>query len=536
MSRLSKLLADLGMNIPIVDDTTGTSSNTGTALAMPQKNSAAKRVIDEGVDMASIVYADLHPEEARRRMRERLVEVGEMVIFPIDFTAGVVEKEDGSTDLKIYATMNIPGVGHVEVQPLITLGVNYIGQTKEGKFRTLQTFQCLVFRPKFVDPKKPKENPYKAFPINFLSLSVLDTWNFIATQMPSLNWPTIDHIPNTLRKAGTRTLTFAPRCLKTLEFTNTKRVKHKGKPVKDSFRIVGYLFGQMLKLHELSDEPVTPALDANGKQRENKEGDLLVELDRREYVWSVKLGEGSLELSLVDLAENYKGDARVPIVEVRNEMDPFAVLGTTPLKMDINTVGDLTHAWVMRPYDDTNPLYVYARDTGLVNTQDSQETKRAIIEDLGRTAVEKGIEEMKATYAEVTSRLTTASDKPSIEDVLMGRLLKVILFRMNKDDAAAVWIDSKIEGNFDPKSPFHMAIRRYVIELIAHNANYKDPEPKKPEAPKPPAVEAAAPVVAETPVEESAPPPAVENAAQAPKKAGGKAKKDKNADATTPPA
>ncbi|MCX6714835.1 MAG: hypothetical protein NTX72_03400 [Candidatus Uhrbacteria bacterium] len=495
MSRLSKLLADLGMNIPIVDETTGTSSNTGTALAMPQKNAAAKRVIDEGVDMASIVYADLPPEVARSRMRERLVEVGEMVIFPIDFTAGVVEKEDGSPDLKIYATMNIPGVGHVEVQPLITLGVNYIGQTKEGKFRTLQTFQCLVFRPRFVDPKKPKENPYKAFPINFLSPSVLDTWNFIATQMPSLNWPTIDHIPNTLRKAGTRTLTFAPRCLKTLSFTNDKRVKRKGQwvnePVTDSFRIVGYLFGQMLKLHALSDEPVTPALDADGKQRENKEGYQLVELDRREYVWSVKLGEGSLELSLIDLAENYKGDARVPIVEVRNEMDPFAVLGTTPLKMDINTVGDLTRAWVMRVYDETNPLYVYARDAGLVNIQDSQETMRPIIEDLGRTAVEKGIEDMKATYAEVTSRLSTASDKPSIEEVLNGRLLKAILFRMNKDDAAATWIDSKIEGSFDPKSPFHMAVRRYVIEMIATKANYKDPEPKKPEAPKPPVVEAA---------------------------------------------
>ncbi|MEK7451803.1 MAG: hypothetical protein AAB664_00535 [Patescibacteria group bacterium] len=377
----------------------------------------------------------------------------------------------------------------MEVVPLITLDVNYVGQTPSGHFSALSTLPCLLFRPKNEDPKK--KQIYKALPLGLAGKSVLDTWNFVASNMSGKEWPIIEEIPNRLRKVGSRKLTFAPQFLKEKTYRNVRKQFDKGSKkwkdvqVEDKVSFIGYLFGQMLKLAPRSQKPIIPVLDENGAPMVT-DGRQHMKVDTRKQIWRVKLGEGSLELTLCGVEGEVNFDDRIPIVEVRSEIDSFKVLNTTPLIVDIDTIGQSTHAWLARPYDDHNPLYVSGLELGLVTEQDSRDTARAILEDLGRNAIEKLRDEMLAIYEETTSRLMTATEKPTIEEVLNGRLLRVMLHRMNKDDAAAKWIESKIEGNFDPNSPFHMQVRRYVIQMIARAADYRDPEQKKAEpAPAP---------------------------------------------------
>lgn len=440
--------------------------STSTALALPDSVAAAKRMIEDVIDVASIVVHGCDRETARNKMRKRLVMNGDSpLIAPVLFEGRVIRNRVGDPiDLKIGTTIRIPGLGEVEATPLISLGIAYLVKSEDDEaVRSAGTFHCLVFRP------KGEGKPYKVLPLGLADSSMLEKWNTIAQQRGG-TWPVIEPIENDLRKSGSRTFVFMPRCLEKKTFKNTEFRFVKGQckevDVDNDVWHIGFMFGQMLMLSPNSQVPPTDTVDGH-------------ECFVSNHVFRVKIGENSLELTWLGREGEVEVDDRVAVVDVSDSMDSFAVLGTSPKRIDIETIETSSHVWLYRAFDERNPLYRSALEMGIVQSGDSVDSVRSILENLRTQALKKAIHEMHEAYHETTGLLLRADKRPTIEEILGGRIMKALLHSVTKDDLAAKWIGTKIESEFDPCSPFHLALRHWLIMAIARAADYSDPKPVK---------------------------------------------------------
>ncbi len=504
---MQNMLTALGMTERATDDGANLVSLSGLNLpAIPSEIGAISRLVGDAIEevaaridpMFDRVDSNRTESEdkmtprqiACNRMRQRLVvnkKTGVAIIRAVQFSAKEFRKNGQLMDIALEAQVELPEIGLVDVTPLVLLGINYIKRDDSGIFTSEGPFLCIFFRPLH------GKNVYKALPLELCDPKLIAQWNDLVDRVPHKKWPKITHVKNTLRSPGGRFLSFTPRCFELMKYPDKqvtvrdrdgKKCFRNGKPmmkmVKNEFHIIGHLFGQMLKLSPTSQLPFENVFE-KGKQVFEDDGSEVKKPITDKLVWRVKLGEGSLELTLlgragqVNLSENRLNDE-----EIRYEMNPFNALGVTARTVDLLTIERSARALLNRPFDKNNPLFLEAVNLTFVVEGDTHVRMRSQMEQLLNMALDQLFRHMKEAHKFVMLSLGKALRWPTIEEALNGRRLAAVKRSLNQpEDAVAKWIGTNLE-EFDPSCPFHMQVRNEVLDKIAQKARYTDPERVKP--------------------------------------------------------
>lgn len=464
----------LGMSIPVVVGETIDRTSTNLP-ALPGSVAAAKRLIADAIDVAALLDDSRDRERARNNFWNRLVRNPNDTPFitNIAFSGSYVYDKSGQIiiGLSIDQNVELPNGETVRVTPLIptivgVADVHYVHAfQQEGVdlpvLNSSGSFPCLVFVP------KNNRNTYKAIPLGFADKGTIGTWNRIAREMPNKNWPEVIPIEHTLRKPGVRTVTLLPQYQEVRTYNNT-RFRWEGKKKvsytsEDKVTVIGSAYGMMLKLSPQSQPIPVDVVDGEA-------------CFTSKHVFRVKLGESALELTWLGREGEVTIDKHIPILDTHDEMDPFAVFGTSPNRVDVYTIDDTARGYLNSRYDENNPLFVAACDLGLVIDGDARHIVVTSLEDLMLRSIVMIKKQMSDSFERIKGWLTTSLvQKPSIDEVLQDRPFKAVLRGLNKPtDAAAMWIQSQIEGDFDPESPFHMHVREWLIKKIANDSGYWD--------------------------------------------------------------
>ncbi len=461
MADIESTLAELGMTFPS-DTQTRTGDKPGTALALPTQAAVFKRALADLIDGAARTQVQAkHLDTARQWMWDRLVyradgKTPEMV--PVAFEGQLAK--DG-TDVHISARVTFGGQEH-EVLPLVVVDVPYV-RLEGGRFVSNGTFMCAVFKPAPYWAKgkggkselKPGSGPYKVYPFGLVDEAILGTWNRVAADMPTMGWPHIDPIPSKLRSPGVRTLTRLPACYEPVKAGDER-----------SPWTIGNLFGKrLLMAHRSQPIPVTDDEAENGFQTR--------------HVFRYRERESSIELVWLGQEGVVKIDDRIPMEELRDEIDPFGVLGTDVMRF--NPANAEREVRRQKQLGRNGQLYRKALELGLVTESDSDAVIDAQLDALGREALIMATRIWESTLEAAKERLSRpVVGIPAIADLLQGRLLKDALVKLSPEsDATAVWISEHTGAEFNWASPFHRALRTWLLERAAKHARYRDPEPPK---------------------------------------------------------
>ncbi len=452
-----EVLAQLGMKV-VESGTKKEGSVSSNLPAVPDTFAVARRMRAEGIDGACKLDHTRNRAMATSRMRERLVmrEDGETPLFvSIMFEPSVVKDQKGKPiDIKVSAMVEIDGESRRAV-PMISIGIDYLVLDQTSRvLRSNGAFQCLVFRP------KQAGGDYKLYPLGLVDPSTISMYNRIAKA--SGQWGEITPIENNLSRSGT----------KVMEHEMNGLVRHQYKNGDKESR-VGYHFGKRLILSVNSNQPTPEVVD--GKRLYTGATHLFRYEEHENFVvltWLCKKGDVNVDL-------------RVPLSDVKAyEMDWFKVLGLTPLTANLRTFESNARDLINQKYDHRNPLYRAGIQSGLILETDPRAVAIPHMTELAKKAVQKVTEELNAQFAEVTRKLSLAPSRPSIEALLQGRRLEHVLRIIKEDDPAAVWIEKNIAGEFNRTSPFHKAVRMWLLHVQAKVEGYRDPpkEDTKPEA------------------------------------------------------
>ncbi len=475
VSGFDDMLAQLGaIPVPLGGDQAAPSDGQTPHLpALDSGVGAIRNLYADVIAIAASVIKGANRSRARAMMRKRLVMTPDgsaPAVVLVSFDPKVIRDREGNAiAVNPTATLAIAGTeGQVEAQPLIVRNVDYLAiqdipilgedgePTTDPRLVSNGQFACVVFRP------KKGADVYKLLPIGLCKQAVLDRWNQVAKAMPARHWPIVDHISSDLHQTGTRTDVLIPQTCE------DKTFKGKGKQPDQVVWYIGYKDGKMLRLHPSSPQPVTSVVD--GKEVWDKE-----------QVFRVHEGEGSIELHWLRMATDADAEPTlVPVTEIVEDINPFAALGLTPNRADGRKTRDEARRLLARPLQPGNALYDYGLAYDLVAAGTDPSLAKGILGDLAHQAATQVTEILDAQFRTVTASLANWTDRPTMAEILMGKLLKVVGRRVQKEDVAGAWIGSKVEGGkFDPKSPFHLRLRGWLIRQVAEAEGYEDPKPAK---------------------------------------------------------
>ena len=417
--------------------------------AIPETVPGANRLIADLIDLAALTDPNPDREVARDKMRGRLVRnAGKHTVHiaTIEFEPEI--QSNGDVHAVAWYS-HIPGeTKDRKIVPLIYAGPEFLKHIGNGKYISGGTFQCILFAP------TSKNGFYKALPLGFADVKTIRTWNDIAERRNALTaykddpWPQIIKIDHELRRPGVRRVRFIPRFdhHANLQSGCSKR------------QLLGSHYGQKVYLAPKATVPEPDVIDGQQGFFEK-------------HLFRVKrLKENSIEVVWLGNAKDIKIEDRISIEDVQNEMNPFVVLNTTPIMVDWKTIDQTTRRWVNgnRPYDSKNPIYVAALDLGLVHETDDAILQRAHLEQLWKEAVRLVRTEMIEAAKLAHHKLTIAPNRPSEKEIKGSetRIETLLLYLNEPEDAAAIWISRVFDKPFDPKSPFLMHLRAWIINTV----------------------------------------------------------------------
>lgn len=448
----STTIIELGLNVsdPIEEDQIIPENRVKANLpAIPETVPGVNRMQADLVDLAALTDPDPDREAARDRKRARLVrnENKRSIHFAtIEFEPEVQANGD------IHAVAwysHIPNEPKVKkVVPYYYTGPEFLKPIGSGKYISGGTFQCVLFSP------ETKNGPYKALPLGMADPKTLRTLNEIATRRNALpafkndQWPIINIIEHELRRPGVRRVRFIPRFDLHADLQSGCKKR----------QLLGSHYGQKVYLAPKATVP----------EPDEKDG---VKGFFEKHLFRVKkLKENYIEVVWLGKVGDVLIEDRISIEDVQNEMNPFVVLNTTPMLVDWKTIDQTTRKWVNgnRPYDQKNPLYLAAIDLGLVHATDDAILKRAHLEQLWKEAVRLVRLEMIEAAKLAHKKLTIAPKKPSVAEIMGDetRIETLLLYLNEPEDAAANWIGQAFDKPFDPKSPFLMHLRAWLINTV----------------------------------------------------------------------
>jgi len=430
--------------------------------AIPEHVPGANRLIADLIDLAALVDPNPDREAARDKFRARLVRNPDRRVHyaAIEFEPrvqknGDVHAEasysfipdevlvDKGTDHERVET--VTGIRSRRIVPFYYTGPEFLKPIENGKFISGGTFHCILFRP------ETKNGPYKALPLGMADPKTIATYNDVARRRNELpgfkhdSWPIITVIEHELRRPGVRRVRFVPRfdLHRNLVTGLAKR------------QLLGCHFGQPVYLAPRS---VVPEPD-----RQNGTLGFF-----EKHLFRVKrLTEKFIEVVWLGKASDITIEERITIEDVRVEMNPFAVLNVTPMNVNWNTIDQSTLKWVngSRAYNDTNPIYLAARELGLVHVSDDAILIRAHLEQLWKEAVRLVRAEMIAASNIARQQLMKTLNKPTETEIRgLQKSYKTLLLDLNTPtDAVATWMSRALDRPFDPNSPFHMHLREWFI-------------------------------------------------------------------------
>ncbi|MCX6714836.1 MAG: hypothetical protein NTX72_03405 [Candidatus Uhrbacteria bacterium] len=435
-------LLELGLSIPHVQEISPELSGRKSAYlpAIPDSVPGANRLIADAINRAALVDPNPNREAARSDMRARLVRElnGRAHIANLIFEG----REQPNGDVHVFAKATLPGYdAEQEIVPLIYVGPEYLIAIENGKYTSGGSIQCLVFK------SNTKTGPFKAFPLGLADPSTIHVWNDVAKRRNAVTknkdelWPLIEVIRNNLMRPGVRVVEFIPTFdpLFKRERGSRKRL------------LIGTRFGQKLFLSSKSQIPEPD--DVDGEKRFVSK-----------HIFRVKLNEGPLEVFWLGPEGKVKIDQRLAVLDVHDAINPYAVLNTSPLKVDWKTIDQTARGYLNRAFDHRNPLYLAGIEMKLIFPSDPQQTMHAILEDLMLDAIKQIKLQISAASVQMIRMLTIAPNKPTAEAMLGGRDIRVAALRMNQpEDAASLWISRVLDMPFDPKSPLLMHLRSWLI-------------------------------------------------------------------------
>lgn len=352
-----------------------------------------------------------------------------------------------------------------KIVPLVYVGPEYLKPLGNNQFMTGGTLQCILFR-------SETNGAYGAMPIGLADKKTIDPWNVFAdahNKLPDAKnkqWILIEQIPHDLRNPAVRLVQFTPRF--DLHANLVSGCKKR--------QLLGCHFGQNVYLAPKANIPIP----------DNKDGVLGF---HEKHLFRVKrLTRSHIEVIWLGPLSNIKIEERLFIEEVENEMDPFFVLNSPRLFTNWRTIDQTTRRWVNgnRPFDQTNPLYRAGLVLGLVKETDDPPLKRAHLEQLWKKAVERVRVEMLQAAEIARKQLEIAPKKPTEKEIRGGvtEIETLRLYLNEPEDAAAIWIGRVFEKPFDPKSPFLMHLRAWlinsVVRVTAPTAKIAEPETEPP--------------------------------------------------------
>lgn len=449
--------------------------------AIPDTVPGANRILADLIDLAALSDPDPDREKARDRMRARLVRNPDNRvhyaaiefepeiqangdIHAVSFYSFVPEKvvlEKGTDRERIEYVV---GIKSRKVIPFYYAGPEFLKRTANGNFISSGTFQCILFE----SDSKRKNAPYLALLLGMAHPKSIHTWNDIAERRNSLPafkndpWPIISVIEHELRRPGVRRIRFIPRfdLHKDLQSGCSKR------------QLLGCHFGQKVFLAAKTAVPEYDVQDG-------------VKGFFEKHLFRVKrLRENSIEVVWLGKASDVPIEDRITVEDVQNEMNPFVVLNTTPTTVDWKTVDQSTRKWLNRAYDEKNPLYLAGLELGLVKETDDLALKRAHLEQLWKEAVRLIRIEMIHAAEIGRKQLTIAPGKPSWKAMMGDETdVEIVLEYLNEpEDATAIWISRVLDRPFDPKSPYLMHLRAWLINSHEQRPFAGDVPPPIPES------------------------------------------------------
>ena len=471
--------------------------------AIPETVPGANRMLADLIDLAALEDPNHDREKARDVKRGQLVRNpdGRVHYAAIEFEPEIQANGDvhavahysfvpekvvldaGTEKERVeYAV----GIKSRKVIPFYYAGPEFLKPTTNGGYISGGTFQCIVFE----SDSKAKNAPLRALLLGMANPKTIRTWNEIAERRNALAafrddpWPIITVIEHELRRPGVRRIRFIPRfdLHKDLQSGCSKR------------QLLGCHFGQKVYLAAKATVPECDVQDG-------------VKGFFEKHLFRVKrLKKNSIEVVWLGKASEVQIEDRIAVDEVNNEMNPFVVLNTTPTAVDWKTVDQSTRKWLNRTYNEKNPLYLAGLELGLVKETDDNVLKRAHLEQLWQEAVRLIRMEMLHAAEMGRKQLTIAPNKPSLEEILGSEteIETVLLYLNEPEDAAAIWISRVLDRPFDPKSPYLMHLRTWLINTY--------PNPGRTIAPPIPDIDVSrvsiqVPVLTPLPQNLSVPPP-----------------------------
>ncbi|MBI5370199.1 hypothetical protein HZA85_03365 [Candidatus Uhrbacteria bacterium] len=448
----------------------GESPASGTTALVQFRAAPTLKAIGRDLARVAATTSMGNREGARRRWLDRMVMVSgpdgkpsDVPLFvSVTFTGKLVTVK-GVQDVGVSAEMELPGLGRVEIQPLFTVGIEYVA-VKEGVLVPTRSFTGALFAP------KSGKGPGKFVPIDLADPQLIARWNGIVEQGKALNtdhgkWPTIPVLETKIGRPGQMIIPFAPRYQVKETFNERGR---DGKERQKSIWVIGTRFGKKVILESRSQAPAV--IDASSAK---PFGDL-------EFV--VREGENSLIVVL----RGRPGQTPLPesmatIEQASDGVDPFAVLNLDVMRYEPGRAHTFVERCMQLPLNSANPLYKSAINLGLIvagqSTAVVSNQLQALADEAQRKAREFWDAAMKATWE--AFRVYTL---PEIGDCLQGKPLGQVIDRLNPEDAAAAWITSHVEGEYSHTSPFHRVLRERVLRAVARKAGYRDPAPEGPAA------------------------------------------------------
>ncbi len=413
--------------------------------------------------VASTTSGGGNRENARRRWHDRRVMTmrgGEKTTIPlivgISF-AGIKRMINGREDIVVSQTIEVEGLGEIEVTPLFTAGIDYVAVSDGGLIVPTRVFYGVLY-----EPTKQREE-FKFVPLECADLAFRMRWNDMIDQATTLgtihkDWPKIDLTETNIGRPGLRVMSFSPRYLLNREFPKMRGGKRIGT---DTISVIDTRLGKQVILDVRSQD--LPVVD---EQAAYPFGELVFRFTEHENSIVVTLlgraGEVELDTTSMDLSD------------IVFETNPFETLNLPIERYDSAKARRYVKDCLAMEPDDHNPLYKRAAELQLIPPG----LPRASIVAQLRALVEDALERADFLYNEAFDATLAALrlyDPPSIEDMLAGNLLDRVLRKLNPSDAAALWITSHIEGEYNNASTFHRALREALLKGAAKRASYTDP-------------------------------------------------------------
>lgn len=251
----------------------------------------------------------------------------------------------------------------------------------------------------------------------------------------------------------------------------------------------------------------------------------------------VQFTDNSIGVTWVGPLSAVKSMKRGALTFETYRINGFDALGLKMTSANPRTIHDVAAWYANGVLDQGNLLYAYALGRGEVfEGQPNLQTHNAL-RQIGKNAADQVQSELMVEKNDLVNKFTTAN-LPTLAEALVGKDIAEVWYRESgEDDVVAKWIGEQIGEEFLWDSWLHTRVRIEVLRMIASKDGVQPPERPKKEEPKTevqvptelsaPVEEAKVEEIVEvplvgTPVEELALPVAAEK----PKRAGGRKKKD----------